>query len=66
LRYFYRDLTEDSSASHDSQEVEIDECVHEIISMEPEDPNTVIDLHEVKRNNTRTKFECFGTRLGTI
>ena len=27
-----------------------DERVHEIISMEPEDPNTVVDLREVKSN----------------
>ena len=47
LRYFYRDLTGDSSAS--------DERIHEIINMEPEDPNTVIDLREVKKNDTRRK-----------
>ena len=49
LRYFYRDSTGDSSASHDYQEVEIDEHVYEIISMEPEDLNTVIDLREMKQ-----------------
>lgn len=27
--------------------------------MEPEDPNTVIDLREVKSNNSRTKFDVF-------
>ena len=47
-------------ASHDLQEVEIDERVCEIINMEPEDPNTLIDLREVKKNDTRTKFECLG------
>ena len=65
LRYFYRDLTGDSSASHDYQEAEIDERVREIINMEPEDPNTVIDLREVKKNGTRTKFECFWEKART-
>ena len=33
--------------------------------MEPEDPNTVIDLREVKKNGTRTKFECFWEKART-
>lgn len=36
LRFFYRDLTGDRSASHDTPETVIDERVREIISMEPE------------------------------
>ena len=59
LRNFYRDLTGDSSASLDSQKAVIDERVWEILSMEPEGPSTVIDLHEMKNNDTITKFECF-------
>jgi len=31
LRYFYKDLTGDSAASHDSQEAVIDERVQEIL-----------------------------------
>ena len=37
----------------------IDERVREIINMEPEDPNTVIDLREVKNNDSKTKFDIF-------
>ena len=59
LRYFYRDLTGDFSASHDFQEAVIDERVPEILSMEHEDPNTLVGLREVRKNDTRTKFECF-------
>ena len=59
LRYFYRDLTGDCSASHDAQEAVIDERVREIVSMEPEDPNTIVDLREVKNIETRTKFDLF-------
>ena len=44
LRFFYRDLTGDSSSAHDTPESVIDERVREIISMEPEDPSTVVDL----------------------
>ena len=59
LRHIYRALTGDSSASNNMQEVEIDECVLQIVSMEPEDPNTIVDLREVKHSETRSKFEVF-------
>ena len=36
----------------------VDECVHEILAMEPEDPNAVVDLQEVKNRDKRTKFEA--------
>lgn len=49
LHFFYRDLTGDTSLAHDTPESVIDERVHEIISMEPEDPNTVVNLRKVKR-----------------
>ena len=58
LRRIYRALTGDSSVSNNMQEVEIDECVLQIVSMEPEDPNTIVDLREVK-HETRSKFEVF-------
>jgi len=54
LRFFYRDLM--------TQEAVIDECIHEIICMEPEDPSTVVDLREVKSKESRTKFELFWDR----
>ncbi len=59
LQYFYRDLTGDSSASHDLDEAEIDKRVQEIIEMEPEDPTTIIDLREVKHAQAKTKFDVF-------
>ena len=59
LYEFYRDLTGDSSSSHDTPEAVIDECVREIINMEPEDSNTVIDLREVRSNEGRTRFDIF-------
>ena len=58
-RSFYRDLTGDSSSSHDTPEAVIDERVREIINMEPEDSNTVIDLREVRSNEGRTRFDIF-------
>jgi len=27
--------------------------------MEPEDPNTIVDLQEVKKTKTKTKFDAF-------
>ena len=59
LRFFYRDLTGDASSSHDTPEAVIDERVREIINMEPEDPNTIVDLREVKSTEKRTKFNVF-------
>jgi len=44
----YKDLICDSSAPHDTHEAEVDAHVREILNMEPEDPTTVLDLHEVK------------------
>ena len=48
LRLFYKDLTRDCSASHDLPESVVDVRVREMLNMEPEDPNTVVDLREVK------------------
>ena len=59
LRLFYRDLTGDCSASHDLPKSVIDERVHEMLNMEPEDPNTVVNLREVKNKESRTRFEHF-------
>ena len=55
LQFFYRELTGDCSASHDAQEAVIDERVREIISMEPENPNTLIDLPGLNS-------KCFGMK----
>jgi len=49
LRYFYKELTGDSSALTTTQESEIDERILQFIEMEPEDPNTINDLREVKK-----------------
>ena len=59
LHFFYRDLTGDASSSRTLPESIIDDRVREIINMEPEDPNTVIDLREVKSKETQTKFNIF-------
>ena len=59
LHFFYRDLTGDSSSAHDTPESVIDERVREIISMEPEDPSTVVDLREVRSKESKTKFNVF-------
>ena len=59
LRSFYKDLTGDSSAPHDTHEAKVDARVQEILNMEPEDPTTVLDLREVKSQVSRTKFEVF-------
>ena len=59
LCFFYRDLTGDASSSRTLPESIIDDRVCEIINMEPEDPNTVIDLREVKSKETQTKFNVF-------
>ena len=56
---FYRHLTVDSFSSHDTPEAVIDARVREIINMEPEDPNTVIDLREVRSKDGRTRFYIF-------
>ena len=59
LCYFYKELSGDNSASNTSQESEIDEPVRQLIDMEPEDPNTIVDLQEVKKTETKTKFDVF-------
>ena len=57
LRFLYRELTADCSASHDTPEAVIG--VRSIILMEPEDPHTVVDLREVKSQETKTKYNVF-------
>ena len=59
LRVFYRDLTGDCSASHDLPESIVDERVREILTMELEDPRTLVDLREVKHPELRSKFDVF-------
>ena len=59
LHFFYRDLTGDASSSRTTQESIIDECVCEIINIEPEDPNTLVDLREEKSKETQAKFDVF-------
>ena len=59
LHFFYQDLTGDASLSRTTPESIIDERVRKIIHMEPEDPNTLVDLREVKSKETQTKFNVF-------
>lgn len=66
LRLFYKDPTGDCSASHDLPESVGDGHVCKILTMEPEDPNTVVDLREVKNKDSRTKFEDFGVKPRSI
>ena len=51
-----RALTGDNSASNNMQEAEIHGLVLQIVLMEPEDPNTIVDLREVKHSETQSKF----------
>jgi len=50
LRYFYKELTGDCSASNTTQESEIDERIHQLIDTEPEDPNNIVITRGKKRN----------------
>lgn len=59
LRYFYWDLTGDSSASCNLREAEIDSRVSQVLDMEPEDPQTVIDLHSLNSSVERAKYNVF-------
>ena len=66
LRLFYKDLTGDCSALHNLRESVVDERVSEILDVEPENPKTVVDLREVKNNDSRTKFEVFWCEAKSI
>lgn len=59
MRFLYRSLTGDSSAANDTKEAEIDARAQELLRMEPEDPNTVIDLRESCTTSGRTKYQVF-------
>ena len=59
LHPFCKDLTRDCSPSHDTHEAEVDARVQEVLSMEPENSYTLIDLQEVKSKTRKTKFEVF-------
>ncbi|CAB4028703.1 Hypothetical predicted protein [Paramuricea clavata] len=56
LRHFYRDLTGDSSASTNLTEEEIDSRVCQVLDMEPEDPQTLIDLRSLNSSTERAKY----------
>ena len=59
LRFFYRSLTGDTSSPNDAKEAEIDSRVLEMLSMEPEDPQTLFDLREARSTKGHTKFQAF-------
>ena len=52
-------MTGDISASNDINEVEIGSHVQEVIDMEPENPQTVFDLHEARKPTGETKYQVF-------
>ena len=56
LRYFYRDLTGDHSASSNLTESEIDEQVRSVIKME--DPDVVIDLRQLN-SGRKSVYDVF-------
>lgn len=59
LGWFYRDLTGDSCASLNLGEAEIDSRVRQVLDMEPEDPQTVIDLRNLNSSVERAKHDVF-------
>ena len=59
LRHFYRDLTGDTSASSNLTEEEIDSRVCQVLDMEPEDPQTLIDLRSLNSSTERAKYDVF-------
>ncbi len=62
LRYFYRDLSGDSTAANVMAEEEVDVRVKEFLEMEPDDPQTIFDLREVRCPMKKTKYEVFGLK----
>ena len=52
LRHFYHSLTGDASSANNISEAEIDQRVTEVLSMEPEDPQTVFDLRSKHEHHT--------------
>ena len=59
LRYFYRDLTGDSSASTNLTEEKIDSRICQVLDMELEDPQTLIDLRSLNSSTQRAKYDVF-------
>ena len=59
LRYFYHDLTGDSTAANVMVEEEVDARVKQFLQMEPDDPQTIFDLREVHCPEKKTKYEVF-------
>ena len=48
-----------TSSPNDAKEAEIDSRVLEMLSMEPEDPQTLFDLRETRSTKGHTKFQAF-------
>lgn len=57
LRYFYRELTGDASASTHALQAEIDSRIKLFIDME--DPNVVCDLRALNSSSQRVKYDRF-------
>ena len=59
LRYFYRDLTGDNSSASNISEAEIDSRVQQLLDMEPEDPQTIVDLRSLNSSTERARYDVF-------
>ena len=59
LRYFYRDLTGDSTDENVMVEEEVDARVKQILQMKPDDPQTIFDPREVQCPEKKTKYTVF-------
>ncbi len=59
LRAFYREISGACSVSSNLAEAEIDKRVELILEMEPEDPNTVIDLRSLNSSAGHVKYDAF-------
>ena len=66
LRAFYHEISGDCSASSNFVEAEIDERVQLVLDMEPEDPNTVIDLRSLNSSAGRSKYDIFWEHAACI
>ena len=66
LRAFYREVSGDCSASSNAVEAEIDKRVQLVLEMEPENPNTIVDLRSLTSSTGRTKYNVFWDHCSRI
>lgn len=58
LRCYYRELTGDNTTASNAAEEEVDKRVKQLLDIEPEDMQTVSDLHDITTER-KTKFNVF-------